>query len=364
MRMPGTRISTAPTAVVRAMTLTPPSRYATTTFERYAAQTPSQADALRAAQALAASLRDATPLRRWWKGVRGLPPVPVKGLYLVGPVGTGKTHLLAALYHDLHPEIPCAFTTARALLRSTHTPEADAARIARQFRVLLVDEIEIDDPASEARIILTLKALARRGVTVVATSNVEPEKFLATTYGGDRFRRFLMEEFREDYQVVLVGGDDYRRRLPREGRAWIGPETATRTAMRAAFDADDRPKHWLDFADFVALSTRTEHTKLVDMLGNTEALYLHAIAIDGTDNALRLLRFVDDLYLLPTPPTLYFTSETPPEAWFTPETLHGTLEKGIAEKFSRTVSRLQALCAMERVEVGKGSLSQPQISTS
>ena len=73
------------------------------------------------------------------------------------------------------------------------------------------------------------------------------------------------------------------------------------------------------------------------------------VAIDGTDNALRLLRFVDDLYLLPTPPTLYFTSETPPEAWFTPETLHGTLEKGVAEKFSRTVSRLQALCALEEV---------------
>lgn len=327
----------------------PPARYADSTFERYAAQTPSQQQAADAVQALARSLKTTTGMQRRWRKLRGRPPAGLKGLYLVGPVGTGKTHLLAALYHALHPAVPCTFTTARALLRSTATPDEDARRIARRFQVLLLDEIEIDDPASEARLILTLNALAEHGVTVVATSNVEPEKFLATTYGGDRFRRFLMEEFREDYEVVLVGGDDYRRRLPREGRAWIGPLEAARAAMRAVYEGDPRSKRWLDFADFLGRSVQTEHTRLVRALADAESLYLHGIAIDGTDTALRLLRFVDDLYLLPDPPTLFFTSETPPRAWFAPEALHGVLEKGIAEKFSRTVSRLEALCTLERV---------------
>ena len=330
--------------------MTLPSRYASATFARYSAQTPSQAEALAEARALAARVRAATPVRRFVARLRGAPPVGIKGLYFVGPVGTGKTHLLAALYHALHPGVPCIFLTARALFRSTHTPDQDAARLSRACRVLLLDEVEIDDPANEARLVLTLKALARRGVVVVATSNVEPEKFLSATYGGDRFRRFLMEEFREDYHVVLVGGDDYRRRLPRAGQAWIGPPGLTRDAMRAVYQTTPAPCRWLTFEDFLRLSAAVEHTALVHELGALEALFLEGISIRSTDDALRLLRLVDDLYLLPDPPTLYFTAEQPPAAWFTQTQAYGALEKGIAEKFSRTVSRLEALCAV--VEVG------------
>ncbi len=329
--------------------MTLPARYAHATFARYDAQTPSQQNALQEARHFAAGMRRAGPLRRAVARLRGKPVVGVKGLYFVGPVGTGKTHLLAALYHALHPLVPCHFMTARALFRSTHLPDDDARRLARSCRVLLLDEVEIDDPANEARLVHTLKALDKRGVAVVATSNVEPERFLAAAYGGDRFRRFLMEEFREQYRVVLVGGDDYRRRLPRTGRGWIGPAEQTRAVAEAAFTALGDGARWLPFGAFRELSRRTEHRALVGLLAEAPHLFVPDIAIGGTDDALRLLRLVDDLYLLDEPPTFYFTSETPPSAWFTAEALHGTLEKGIAEKFTRTVSRIHALCATEEV---------------
>ena len=67
----------------------------------------------------------------------------------------------------------------------------------------------------------------------------------------------------------------------------------------------------------------------------------------GTDDALRLLRLIDDLYLHPEPPTLYFTAPETPEAWLRPDAAHGSLEQGIAEKFTRTASRLYALCEVE-----------------
>lgn len=330
--------------------MTLPARYAHATFARYDAQTSSQHQAVAEARALADRVRAATHARRLVARLKGLPPVGTKGLYLVGPVGTGKTHLLAAIYHALHPGIPCVFMTARALFRSTHTPEQDAVRLARAGRVLLLDEVEIDDPANEARLVLTLKALAKRGMVVVATSNVEPERFLSAAYGGDRFRRFLMEEFREDYRVVLVGGDDYRRTLPRSGRAWIGPAEVTSVEMQQAYDAAENPKRWLAFSDLLRQSTETEHTALVRSLGAAQSLFVESIAITDTDDALRLLRLVDDLYLLPDPPTFHFTAETMPEQWFAASRLHGTLEKGIADKFSRTVSRLHALCVIEQVE--------------
>jgi cell division protein ZapE len=42
------------------------------------------------------------------------------------------------------------------------------------------------------------------------------------------------------------------------------------------------------------------------------------------------------------------TARTPPDEWFAPEQFAG-LAQAIAEKFTRTVSRLHALCTVEPV---------------
>ena len=91
----------------------------------------------------------------------------------------------------------------------------------------------------------------------------------------------------------------------------------------------------------------SEHTRLVRRLTGYDALYLAGIQIRDANDALRLLRVIDDLYQVPAPPVLYFTSEAPPDAWLRASDAHSTLEKGIAEKFSRTSSRLYAMCDVE-----------------
>jgi cell division protein ZapE len=55
------------------------------------------------------------------------------------------------------------------------------------------------------------------------------------------------------------------------------------------------------------------------------------------------------LYLHEDAPTLYFTAERPPDAWFDPDR-HAGVARAVAEKFERTVSRLHALCRIQRIE--------------
>lgn len=327
----------------------PPARFDGVSFATYRPQTPGQNEALQHARRFTEAVRRRYTGFRLFSWMRADGDLGA-GLYLVGPVGTGKTHLLASIYRALHPSVPCAFVHSSQLFRATARPEEYARALATHYRVLLIDEIELDDPAAEVRLIGVLNALRRLGVTVAATSNAEPEKFVSAEFGRDRLERFISEEFRRQYRVVFVGGEDYRQRLDKSGQAWIGPSGASRAAMQRAFDTAQGSKRWITFPNLLRLATDTERTVLAQELAAPDGLFIEGIRITGTDDALRLLRIVDDLYGEPKPPTLYFTAEEPPAQWFTAATAREGLERSIAEKFTRTTSRLTALADVQYVE--------------
>ncbi len=334
------------------MTLTLPERFRDATFESYEPQTPSQAEALRVARAFVAELRR-TP--SWAERLRALlgaadERLP-QGLYLVGPAGTGKTHLLAATCNALMPERACAFLHSSTLFRQTEPPDAFAHRLADQYAVCCLDEVEIDDPANEMRLAGVMKTLAARDVPLLATSNVAPEEYLATQLGDGRVQRFLRTEVRDAYRVVGVRGDDYRRTraVEQSGRGWVGPPDATQRAMRQARADASGAARWWTFADLRRATTDTAHTDLIEDLVGLDHLFIEGVAIADTDDAFRLLRVVDALYLHEDAPRLYFTAARPPDDWFDPDR-HAGLARAVAEKFDRTVSRLHALCQIRPVE--------------
>jgi cell division protein ZapE len=330
-----------------------PDRFCDATFDDYEPTTLSQAKALRLARRVVEETRRAPSWTEWMKRLIGAGEEPrPNGVYLVGPAGTGKTHLLAAMYHALTPEVSCAFLHSSTLFRQTEPPAAFAHRLADQHAVCCLDEVEIDDPANEMRLVQVMKTLAERGVLLLATSNVEPEQYLSSQFRGGRFERFLHREFRSQYRIVFVSGGDYRRTQEgqRSGHGWIGPPEQTRPAMQRTYADASGPSRWWSFEELRRATTEIAHTTLIDDITQIDHLFLENVALADTDDALRLLRVVDALHLHPDAPTLYFTAERPPDAWFDPDE-HAGVAQAVAEKFERTVSRLHALCRVRPVEV-------------
>jgi cell division protein ZapE len=178
-------------------------------------------------------------------GRRGAPAAE-RGLYLWGPVGRGKTWLMDLFFqslpfperrrrhfhrfmHDVHAELK--------RLREVEAPlEAVAERLAAEVRVLCFDELFVADIADAMILGGLFGGLFRRGVTLVATSNVPP---------GDLYRdglqrqRFLpaIELIERHVEVVAAEGDrDYRlRQLTQAGTYLPSGDANTAGRLRALF---------------------------------------------------------------------------------------------------------------------------------
>jgi cell division protein ZapE len=217
--------------------------------------------------------------------------------------------------------------------------------------VLCLDEVEIDDPANEVRLVRVLHALDNHGVRLLATSNVEPEQFMSNRMSSGRFERFLQKEFAERYRLVYVGGDDFRSRAPNRpaerGTGWIGAEDDATASLRQSYEDAHGATRWMSFDALRNASRTTAHDTLMDQLAAYDDLFVADIAIHSTDDALRLLRIIDDLYTRPDAPRFHFSARQPPSAWFRAEDQGPGIAGDVAEKFTRTTSRLRALCTIQ-----------------
>ena len=152
---------------------------------------------------------------------RPSPPAAIRGIYLWGGVGRGKTFLMNLFHANLAaPSRRMHFhrfmQEAHALLRA-HQDEADplqrvAAEIAADSRALCFDELAVADIADAMILAGLFAALTARGVTLVFTSNFAPRDLYR---GGLQRQRFLpaIELIERHTEVLALDGDtDYRLR--------------------------------------------------------------------------------------------------------------------------------------------------------
>ena len=160
-------------------------------------------------------------------------PEPVRGLYVWGGVGRGKTHLVdlfmeaprldSKLRIHFHRFMQLVHGELNTLAEREDPLRVVAGRIAARARVLCFDEFYVSDITDAMILGRLLAALFERGVTLVATSNIEPSKLYA---GGLQRVRFLpaIELIERHTQVIrLDSGPDYRLRALERARTWFEP---------------------------------------------------------------------------------------------------------------------------------------------
>ncbi len=191
--------------------LRPPRRFGTVGFDTFVPNPdhPSQAAASQEMQSLVAEVSAAsTPARRRWGRPRPEADRSAPGRYLDGGFGVGKTHLLAAAWHAAPaPKAYLSFAELTAIIGFVGMDQA--VRAFSGYRLLCIDEFELDDVANTLMTVTFLRGVIPAGVRVAATSNSLPDRLGEGRFSAEDFRREIAA-IASWFDVVRMDGPDYR----------------------------------------------------------------------------------------------------------------------------------------------------------
>ena len=165
--------------------------------------------------------RSQQPDGRWFSWLRRK-PLSIKGVYLWGGVGRGKTYLMDVFF-DCLPKATKLRTHFHRFMRHVHQRLAHyqgarnpllkvADDLATQAQVICFDEFFVSDITDAMLLAGLLEALFDRGVVLVATANMAPQHLYEN---GLQRQRFLpaIDLLQKYTTVVHVDGSvDYRLR--------------------------------------------------------------------------------------------------------------------------------------------------------
>ncbi|MCK6954507.1 cell division protein ZapE [Enterobacter bugandensis] len=161
---------------------------------------------------------------------------PVRGLYMWGGVGRGKTWLMDLFYLSLPGERTQRLHFHRFMLRvheeltalqgKSDPLEIVADRFKAETDVLCFDEFFVSDITDAMLLGGLMKALFARGITLVATSNIPPDELYRN---GLQRARFLpaIDAIKQHCDIMNVdAGVDYRLRMLTQAHLWLSPLNA------------------------------------------------------------------------------------------------------------------------------------------
>jgi cell division protein ZapE len=310
----------------------------------------------------------------WMFGSREKRQSRIKGLYIYGDVGRGKTMLMDLLFEaspvlrkrrahfhefmlDVHERVHEFRQKKLGEYPGADPIELAAADLARQAWLLCFDEFHVTDIADAMILGRLFAQLFARGVVLVATSNVEPAELYKDGLNRALFLPFIrtLEEntevvrlsSRTDFRLEKLAGmhvwyvpddaaaDDALDRawreltrgrngepqeLPLKGRSVHVPRAAMGVARFSFSDLCERP---LAAADYLRIA-REYHTIILD--------HVPVMTFETRNAAKRFIILIDTLYDLNV--KLIASAEAEPDGLYRGD------EGFEAQEFRRTASRL------------------------
>ena len=296
----------------------------------------------------------------------------VKGLYLWGGVGRGKTYLVDTFFdalpfeakrrthfhrfmHEVHAEL-------RQLKHQQQPLKSVARYMANQTRILCLDEFFVSDITDAMLLSGLLHELFARGVTLVTTSNIPPDDLYQNGLQRSRFLPAIAL-IKEHVTVINVdGGIDYRLRFLERAEIYhhpsdqeaegkladtfrhLVPEPGTSSATLMVKDRSIETRRladgvvWFDFtdicdgprgqADYIELA-RCFHTVLISNIP--------VMDWQMENQARRFLTLVDEFYDRNV--KLIVAAAAAPDALY--------VGKKLEFEFLRTASRLHEMQSLE-----------------
>jgi len=161
-------------------------------------------------------------------------PSGVKGLYIWGGVGRGKTFLMDLFFDSLKIEKKKRIHFHRMMhdvhdrllaLGDIEDPlDTVADSIASETQVLCFDEFFVSDIADAMILGRLLDGLFRRGVTLVATSNSSPDDLYQEGLQRQRFLPAIDLIKVNTDMIHMDSGTDYRLRLLKKAGTFMTPD--------------------------------------------------------------------------------------------------------------------------------------------
>ncbi|AZO17769.1 cell division protein ZapE [Mesorhizobium sp. M2A.F.Ca.ET.043.05.1.1] len=189
----------------------------------------------------------------WLFAAKRQPREPVKGLYIHGSVGRGKTMLMDMFFellpvrrkrrvhfNDFMADVQDRIQKHRQARKEGTVKEDDpippvARALADQAWVLCFDEFSVTDIADAMILSRLFSALFANGVVLVATSNVAPENLYRDGLNRQLFLPFISLLERNAHVMTLDTDKDYRQEKLNRQPIYVTPDDAA--AERALDEA-------------------------------------------------------------------------------------------------------------------------------
>jgi cell division protein ZapE len=293
---------------------------------------------------------------------------PIKGLYLWGGVGRGKTWLVDIFYNQLpieeklrlhfHHFMHQIHAELQQLKGQANPLDSVAERLSGKTRVLCLDEFIVTDIGDAMILAQLLKALFSRGITLITTSNTEPDNLYQDGLQRASFLPAIALLKEHTRSLRLDSGTDYRLRYLEQATVYhtphspdvdeqlvkeftqLAPEEGRLGGSIHIYNRDIPVRRLADdvvWFDFMALcGPPRSQSDYLELARRFHTVLLSNIPVLGPsldDVARRFIYLIDEFYDRNV--KLIISAASPPETLYQGERL--------AFDFQRAISRLQEM---------------------